>query len=74
MRRQQMNVDEIGELIDEYLKENDITMRIVFPKGTLDADILSPLPSPVFEFYLFLHGLKKIFKNLLEMEVIDKRK
>lgn len=69
-----MNLDEIGEMIDEYLKENDVVMRICFPKGSMDADILSPVPSPVFEFYLILHAMKKIFEKLLAMEAVDSSK
>lgn len=68
-----MNLEELGEMIDEYIKEHDIVMRICFPKGSTEPDILSPMPSPVFEFYMMLYAMHKVFEKLLDMDCIDKR-
>ena len=68
-----MNLEEFGEIIDEYIKEHDIVMRICFPKGSMEPVILSPMPSPAIDFYMMLYAMHKVFEKLLDMDCIDKR-
>lgn len=69
-----MNIDEFGEIIDHILINQEIILRICFPKGTMEAQILSSSPSPVFDFYLIIHAMKNNIGELLKLEPMDKRK
>lgn len=70
-----MNIDEFGEFIDKFLKKNEIKMLITFPEKSREADIqVNVPPSPVFHFYIMLHAMKKIFEDMLKLEVLDENK
>ena len=61
-----MNIDEFGAIIDKLLKENEVGMQIILPKGSLDAEIEDNVNmGSVIRFYIFLHALKPIFKQMM---------
>lgn len=60
-----MNLDKFGEIIDNFLKDNDISMLIEVPEGTLDPVIKDNTGmGPVIKFYILLIALKAIGKQL----------
>ena len=62
-----MDIDEFGEIIDGFLKDNHIQMLIDIPEGTLEPEIKDNADmGGVIRFYIMLHGLKATFRNVLE--------
>lgn len=60
-----MDLDKFGEIIDNFLKDNNISMLIEVPEGTLDPVIKDNADmGPVIEFYILLIALKAIGKQL----------
>lgn len=60
-----MDLDKFGEIIDNFLKDNDIAMWITVPEGTLDPVIKDNTGmGPVIKFYILLIALKAIGKQL----------
>lgn len=60
-----MDLDKFGEIIDNFLKDNDIAMWITVPEGTLDPVIKDNTDmGPVIKFYILLIALKAIGKQL----------
>lgn len=69
-------INKFGEVIDEYLKENQIGLLLEFPKGTLEPELISNMPenTDVFNFYLLCHGMTKVINNLIKAGKIDSEK
>lgn len=60
-----MDLDKFGEIIDNFLKDNDIAMWITVSEGTLDPVIKDNTGmGPVIKFYILLIALKAIGKQL----------
>ena len=60
-----MDLDKFGEIIDNFLKDNDVSMLINIPEGTLDPVIKDNTDmGPVIKFYILLIALKAIGKQL----------
>ena len=60
-----MDLDKFGEIIDNFLKDNNISMLIEVPEGTLDPVIKDNTGmGPVIKFYILLIALKAIGKQL----------
>lgn len=70
-----MNIDDFGEYIDDFLKGSEVRMMVTFPPGSMEADVQMNIPpSPVFQFYIMMHGMKKVFKDMLKLEALDESK
>ena len=60
-----MDLDKFGEIIDNFLKDNNVSMLINVPEGTLDPVIKDNTGmGPVIKFYILLIVLKAIGKQL----------
>ena len=60
-----MDLDKFGEIIDNFLKDNNIAMWITISEGTLDPVIKDNTGmGPVIKFYILLVALKAIGKQL----------
>ena len=60
-----MDLDKFGEIIDNFLKDNDIAMWITVSEGTLDPVIKDNTGvGLVIKFYILLIALKAIGKQL----------
>lgn len=60
-----MDLDKFGEIIDNFLKDNNVAMLINVPKGTLDPVIKDNTGmGSVIKFYILLIALKSIGKQL----------
>ena len=68
-----MDLDKFGEAIDNYLKDNNISMLIEVPEGTLDPVIKDNTDmGPVIKFYILLIALKAIGKQLRsDMDIVS---
>ena len=68
-----MNLDKFGEIIDNFLKDNNVSMLINVPEGTLDPIIKDNTGmGSVIKFYILLIALKSIGKQLRsDMDIIS---
>lgn len=60
-----MDLDKFGEIIDNFLKDNNVSMLIDVPEGTLDPVVKDNIGmGSVINFYILLIALKAIGKQL----------
>ena len=60
-----MDLDKFGEIIDNFLKDNNIAMWITVPEGTLDPIVKDNAGmGSVIRFYILLIALESIGKQL----------
>lgn len=60
-----MDLDKFGEIIDNFLKDNDVSMLINIPEGALDPIIKDNAGmGSVIRLYILLIALKSIGKQL----------
>lgn len=72
-------IDIYGEVIDDFLKENEIQMLVSFPEGSMNPEITSSFSYsklskssnesiPIMDLYILMHALKKVITNLYSMQ------
>lgn len=67
-----MNIEKFGEIMDEFLKENEIQMLFTMPKGTLDVEVRDNANlGSVVQFYIVLNSITKICSNMKDAMGID---
>lgn len=68
-----MDLDKFGEIIDNFLKDNNVAMMIDVPEGTLDPVIKDNTGmGSVIKFYILLIALKSIGKQLRsDMDIVS---
>ena len=72
---EELTLETFGEIIDGFLEENPIQMIITMPEGTRDAEVTDNTGmGPVIQFYIMLHAIGPIYKEMCEMTGIDPAK
>lgn len=67
-----LDIDTFGEIIDEALKKSDVNLLVTLPAGTLEAETVSNVNGgPVLEFYILLHALKTVVRNVVAQMGLD---
>ena len=62
-----MDIDSFGEIMDKFLKENDIKMLIEMPKGTLKAEVRNNCEMPgVVDLYILLNALPSVSETVFD--------
>ena len=72
-----MNIEDFSKEIEKLLTANEIKMMVTFPEGGMEPIIKTNIPefdSAAIHFYLILHIAKKVFKELLKIDVVDASK
>ena len=60
-----INIYDFGAMIDGVLKENEVKLLVTFPKGTLDPEVIDNISlGPVIQFYMLLHTMEKVMKEM----------
>lgn len=75
-----LNLEEFGNIIDKFLKDNPIQMIVEMPEGTIEPTVVTNSNlGPVVEFYILLQATKTVFghfrdilKEDMEEDFIDK--
>lgn len=67
------DLDSFGEIIDQFLKENEVKMLLTLPEGTLDVQVMdnTGLGSVVVRFYILLNAIGPICGAMLKNTGID---
>ena len=69
----ELNIETLGKIIDQFLTENEVNMLITLPKGSLDVQIQENIKlGSVVRFYIFLNCIKPIVEGFAKEAEIDK--
>lgn len=61
----ELNIEAFGEIIEQYLTENEVNMLITLPKGSLDVQIRENIElGGVIRFYIFIRCIKPMIDEV----------
>ena len=70
--KRELNLDTFGEIVDEFLKENEIQMLITIPKGSITPEMRDNVVlGPVVRFYILLKALTTVAKETVDAMSIN---
>lgn len=69
---EKLTLDSFGEIIDQFLKDNEICMLLTIPEGTLDVQVQDNVHlGSIVQFYILLNAIKPICDAVLKDMGID---
>ncbi len=69
---ERLTAERFGEIMDDFLKKNEINMLITLPEGTLEPRISDNTGmGPVVQFYILLAAIPTVFKAMFELMGLD---
>lgn len=70
--KRELNLDTFGEIVDEFLKENEIQMLITIPEGSITPETMDNVElGPVVHFYILLKALTTVVKEMVDAMSIN---
>lgn len=73
MENKKLDLDSFGEVMDTFIKDNDIGMLINMPAGTVKPEIEDNAKlGPVIQFYIMLNALPHVMKAMIDLMGIHK--
>lgn len=70
--KRELNLDTFGEIVDEFLKENEIQMLITIPEGSITPEVRDNVGlGPVVHFYILLKALTTVVKETVDAMSIN---
>lgn len=67
-----LDLDSFGEIMDQFLKDNEIQMLLTMEKGTLDVSVEdNVLMGSVVRFYILLNAIRPICDSMRKDMGID---
>ena len=70
--KRELNLDTFGEIVDEFLKENEIQMLITIPEGSITPETRDNVGlGPVVHFYILLKALTTVVKETVDAMSIN---
>lgn len=67
-----LDLDSFGEIVDRFLKENEVKMLLTLPEGTLDVQVMDNTGlGSVVRFYILLNAIGPICGAMLKDMGID---
>lgn len=68
----ELTLDSFGEIIDNFLKENEIQMLLTLPAGSLDTQFKDNVGvGSTVQFYILLKAIKPIVDDIQKTVGID---
>lgn len=68
-------IEIFGEVMDEVIKRYNVAMLIDMPEGTMAPKLTDNVHlGPVIQFYILLHALAAVFKQMCEFVDVDPEK
>ena len=65
---EKLTIEKFGEIMDDFLRENEINMLITLPEGSIEPRIQDNTGMGcVVQFYILLSALPPVFKGIFEM-------
>ena len=73
MENKKLDLDSFGEIMDKFILDNDISLLINMPAGTIEPEIQDNTGmGPVMQFYILLNALDAVVKNVTDLMGIEK--
>ena len=73
MENKKFDSDSFGKIMDKFILDNDISLLINMPAGTIEPEIQDNTGmGPVMQFYILLNALVDIVKNVTDLMGIEK--
>ena len=70
--KRELDLDTFGEIVDEFLKENEIQMLITIPEGSMTPEMRDNVVlGPVIRFYILLKALTTVAKETVDAMSIN---
>lgn len=67
-----LDLDSFGEIVDKFLEENEVTMLLTMPKGTLYVQVDDNVNlGPTVQFFILLNSITTICKEMRTLLGID---
>ena len=71
---EKLTIDSFGEIMDQFLKDNDICMLLTLPEGTLDVQVQDNVHlGSIVQFYILLNAIEPICDAMLKDMGIDRK-
>lgn len=71
---EELMLDIFGEIMDQFLNDNEVCMLLTLPEGTLDVQVQDNLRlGSVLRFYVLLNAIKPICDAVLKDMGIDRK-
>lgn len=71
---EELMLDLFGEIMDQFLKDNEVCMLLTLPKGTLDVQVQDNVHlGSVVRLYILLNAIKPICDAVLKDMGIDRK-
>ena len=71
---EKLTIDSFGEIMDQYLKDNEICMLLTLPDGTLDVQVQDNVHlGSTVQFYIMLNAIEPICDAMLKEMGIDRK-
>lgn len=71
---EKLTINSFGEIMDQFLKDNEICMLLTLPEGTLDVQVQDNAHlGSVVRFYILLNSIKPICDAVLKDMGIDRK-
>ena len=69
-----LDLDKFGEIIDDFLKKEEVCMLVKLPEETLDAEVEDNIGAgSVMQFYFLLQAFESIGKQMRkDMGIVDR--
>lgn len=69
MENKKLDLDSFGEIMDKFILDNDISLLINMPAGTIEPEIQDNTDmGPVMRLYILLNALVAVVKNVIRIE------
>ena len=73
MENKKLDLDSFGEIMDKFILDNDISLLINMPVGTVEPEIQDNTGmGHVMQFYILLNALVAVVKNVTDLMGIEK--
>ena len=73
MENKKLDLDSFGEIMDKFILDNDISLLINMPAGTIEPEIQDNIGmGPVMQLYILLNALVAVVKNVTDLMGIEK--
>ena len=71
---EKLTLDSFGEIMDQFLKDNEICMLLTLPEGTLDVQVQDNVHMGItVQFYILLNAITPICCAMLKDMGIDRK-
>ena len=67
MKKRELNLDSFGEMMDNFIRANEIKMLLTIPEGSMEVEVQDNVGAGgVMQFYIMLNTIKTIANRMKE--------